>query len=130
MKFNRILNNSKAEACYKNAVKYRYQLQDSIVYLRLAQVQAYLGKYKDAEKNYTLYLQEHGDSYVAQAGLYSVQQMNEWEGRGDVISLVMEIVDNNNTYKVLRKKPDGNSYARNIAAKYGVTYEQMLTRIK
>lgn len=59
-----------------------------------------------------------------------VEEMNEWEGRGDVISLVMEIVDNNNTYKVLRKKPDGNSYARNIAAKYGVTYEQMLTRIK
>ena len=27
-----------------------------------------------------------------------VEEMNEWEGRGDVISLVMEIVDNNNTY--------------------------------
>lgn len=53
-------------------------------------------------------------------------EMNKWDGRGDVISLAMEIVDNVNTYKVLRKEPDTSSYARNIALRYNVTYDQML----
>ena len=53
-------------------------------------------------------------------------KMNEWEGDGKVVSLSMEIVDNVNTYHVLRKEPDSESFARNIATKYGVTYEQML----
>ena len=52
--------------------------------------------------------------------------MNKWDGEGDVVSLVMEIVDNVNTYKVLHKDPDTSSFAKNIALKYGVTYEQLL----
>ena len=54
------------------------------------------------------------------------EQMNEWDGEGKVVSLTMEIVNNVNTYKVLRKEPDSSSFAHNIALKYGVTYEQML----
>ena len=38
----RILNNSKAVSAYKNAARYRYQ--DSIVYLRYAQVLQYQGE--------------------------------------------------------------------------------------
>lgn len=53
-------------------------------------------------------------------------EMNEWDGEGKVVSLTMEIVDNVNTYRVLRREPDSSSFARNIAMKYGVTYEQML----
>lgn len=53
-------------------------------------------------------------------------KMNEWDGESRVVSLTMEIVDNVNTYKVLRKEPDSSSFAHNIALKYGVTYEQML----
>lgn len=53
-------------------------------------------------------------------------KMNEWDGEGKVVSLTMEIVNNVNTYKVLRKEPDSSSFAHNIALKYGVTYEQML----
>lgn len=53
-------------------------------------------------------------------------EMNEWDGDGEVVSLSMEIVDNVNTYRVLRKEPDSSSFAKNIAIKYGVTYEQML----
>lgn len=52
--------------------------------------------------------------------------MNKWDGAGRVISLTMEIVNNVNTYRVLRKEPDSSSFAHNIAFKYGVTYEQML----
>jgi peptidoglycan-associated lipoprotein len=49
----RILNNSRAVAAYKNAIRYQYA--DSIVYLRYAQALQYQGKYKDAEKQYDLY---------------------------------------------------------------------------
>ncbi len=73
----RILNNSKAESCYKNAIRYKYQ--DSIVYLHYAQVLHYQAKYKDAEKNYDIYLQAHPDDYVAQAGRYACQQVPEWK---------------------------------------------------
>lgn len=73
----RILNNSKAVNCYQNAIRNKYQ--DSIVYLRLAQVLQYQGKYKEADKNYVLYLEAHPTDYVAQAGHYACNQVNEWK---------------------------------------------------
>lgn len=73
----RILNSSKAENAYKNAVRNKYA--DSIVYLRLAQVQQYQAKYKDADKNYLIYLESHPDDYVAQAGHYACNQINAWK---------------------------------------------------
>lgn len=57
---------------------------------------------------------------------YKIEEMNQWEGNSDVVSITMEIKDNVNTFKVLRKVPEKNSYARNVALKYGVTYEQMI----
>jgi len=54
-----------------------------------------------------------------------IPDMNAWEGKGKVISVIMEIKDNVNTFKVRRSEPDYSSYARNIALKYGITYEQM-----
>ncbi len=54
-----------------------------------------------------------------------IPEMNEWEGRGDIISIVMEIKNNHNTFKIKRSAPESSSYARNIAEKYGITYEQM-----
>lgn len=56
----------------------------------------------------------------------SVDEMNLWDGDTKVVSLTMEIEDNVNTFRVLRKEPDHSSFAKNIAMKYGVTYEQML----
>ena len=55
----------------------------------------------------------------------SIDEMNEWPGESDFVSLVMEIKDNVNTFKVKRSEPESKSYARNIAQKYGITYEQM-----
>jgi peptidoglycan-associated lipoprotein len=72
----RILNNSRAVAAYKNAIRYQYA--DSIVYLRYAQALQYQGKYKDAEKQYDLYLQAHPKDYVAMAGKYACQQADTW----------------------------------------------------
>lgn len=56
----------------------------------------------------------------------TVDEMNEWDGKGKVVSLTMEIANNENTYRVLRKEPESSSFAHNIALKYGVTYEQLL----
>ena len=51
----RILNNARAANAYKNAIRNKYQ--DSIVYLRYAQVLQYQGKYREADQQYLLYLQ-------------------------------------------------------------------------
>ena len=74
----RIINHPRAVNAYKNAITYKYQLTDSIVYLRQAQVLHYQGKYSDAIRGYELYLESHPDDYVAQAGRYACQQMENW----------------------------------------------------
>jgi peptidoglycan-associated lipoprotein len=42
----------------------------------------YQGKYKDAAKNYELYLQAHPDNYVARAGKYACNKIDEWKKEG------------------------------------------------
>ena len=54
-----------------------------------------------------------------------IPEMNGWDGDSRIVSVVMEIKDNRNTFKLKRSSPDTSSYARNIAEKYGITYEQM-----
>ena len=73
----RILNNTRATSAYKNAIKYHYP--DSIVYLHYAQVLQYQGKYKDAIKQYDIYLEAHPNDYVAMAGKYGCTQVEEWK---------------------------------------------------
>ncbi len=58
----------------------------------------------------------------------SIPEMNKWDGRGSVTSLVMERKDEKNTFLLKRAEPDSSSYARDIAEKYGITYEQMTDR--
>lgn len=72
----RIINNPKATNAYRNAIRNHYQ--DSIVYLRYAQALHYQGKYRDADKNYLIYLEAHPTDYEAQAGHYACQQIEEW----------------------------------------------------
>ena len=43
----------------------------------------------------------------------------------DVSSIVMASEEGKRSYKVVEKAPEGSSYARDIAAKYGVTYEML-----
>lgn len=73
----RILNNKHAASAYKNAIRYDYT--DSIVYLRYAQVLQYQGKYKEADNQYLIYLQTHPADYVAQAGHYACNSIDEWK---------------------------------------------------
>ena len=55
----------------------------------------------------------------------SIPEMNNWDGQGKITSLVMERKDEKNTFLLKRAEPDSSSYARDIAEKYGITYEQL-----
>lgn len=78
----RILNNPRAVNCYNNALRCKYQLKDSTVFLNAGLVLQYQGKYKDAAKSYDLYLQSHPDNYVARAGKYACSKIDEWKKDG------------------------------------------------
>lgn len=66
------------------------------------------------------------NTHIHQLARMTNQMNDEWEGEYKIVSLSMEIANNTNTYRILRKEPDSNSYAHNIAVKYGVTFEQMM----
>lgn len=74
---HRILNNNKAVSAYKNAIRNNYP--DSLVFLHYAQVLQYQGKYKEAIKQYDIYLLTHPNDYVAQAGKYACMQVETWK---------------------------------------------------
>ena len=78
----RAINNPRAANCYQSALRCKYHLQDSTIFLHAGQVLQYQGKYKDAAKSYELYLQSHPDDYVAKAGMYSCQKIDEWKKEG------------------------------------------------
>ena len=78
----RILNNPRAANCYQSALRCKYQLQDSTIFLHAGQVLQYQGKYKDAAKSYDLYLEKHPDNYVAKAGKYACGKVDEWKKEG------------------------------------------------
>lgn len=75
----RILNNPRASNCYQSALRCKYQLQDSAIFLHAGQVLQYQGKYKEAAKNYELYLEAHPNDYVALAGKYACSKIDEWK---------------------------------------------------
>lgn len=75
-------------------------------------------------------LKEKGSAVIFNTHIHevarSIEDMNKWNGESKFVSLIMEIVNNENTFKVKRSEPDSCSYAMNIARKYGITYEQMI----
>ena len=74
-------------------------------------------------------LKETGSAVIFNTHIHdvarSIEEMNAWPGKSSFVSLVMEIKDNVNTFRVKRSAPESKSYAKNIAEKYGITYEQM-----
>ena len=78
----RILNNPRAVSCYQSALRCKYHLKDSTIFLNAGLALQYQGKYKDAAKSYELYLEKHPDNYVAQAGRYACNKIEEWKKEG------------------------------------------------
>ena len=75
---NRMINSTaKAVSGYMNALRYDYP--DSILYLRLGQMQQKNGRYADAIKNYDAYLQYDPTSVQAFNGVEGSQKALEWK---------------------------------------------------
>ena len=56
----------------------------------------------------------------------NLEEINAPDGKIKVASLVTGIHEGRRSYKVYCAPPDGISYARDIAEKYGVTYSQLM----
>ena len=56
---------------------------------------------------------------------HEIDAINEVGGDGRAASLIVVAEDGKRTYKVKAAPPEGNSFAKDIAVKYGVTYEQL-----
>lgn len=52
------------------------------------------------------------------------------EGGVKIDTLVAGIADGKRSFMITRAKPDGRSYARDIAEKYGLTYESIIGKIR
>lgn len=72
----RLINNPRAEQAYANAIRNNHE--DSIVFLRYAQVLQANGKYADAVKNYETYLTYDETNELARNGLYASKMAGEW----------------------------------------------------
>lgn len=73
----RLINHvPRATSGYMNAVRYNYP--DSIVYLRIGQMNQKSGKYSDAIKYYTTYLENAPDSELALNGIAGSEQALNW----------------------------------------------------
>lgn len=62
----------------------------------------------------------------------SVDRINaECLPRGGVAidNMVAEVTDGQRSFKIVRKKPDGKSYARDIAEKYGLSIDKIMEKI-
>ncbi|MCQ2197083.1 MAG: OmpA family protein [Bacteroidaceae bacterium] len=75
--YRRINYTAKAMAAYQNAIRYKYQ--DSMKVFYLAQMQHKTGDYKNAEKNYQLFLDSVPDHKMAQIGLLGIKQAQKWK---------------------------------------------------
>ncbi len=74
---NRLINNTgKATSGYMNAIRYDYP--DSIVYLRLAQMQHKAGAYAEAIKNYDIYSENAPSSQLAINGIQGCELAPGW----------------------------------------------------
>ena len=83
--YRRIGYSAKAAGGYQNAVRYKAGGMDAV--LRLAQMQHWMGKYNDAIKNYTLYLDSVPSSLEALNGLEGCRQATVWKKKGSLYSI-------------------------------------------
>lgn len=75
--YRRINYTAKALGAYQNAVRYHYP--DSMSLFYLAQMQHKQGEYKQAQKNYQLFLDSVPDSERARLGLQGAMQAQQWK---------------------------------------------------
>ena len=63
----------------------------------------------------------------------SVPKINEEckkSGGVRIDNMVAEVTDGERSFRIVRKTPDGKSYARDIAEKYGLSREKIMTKLE
>ncbi len=75
--YRRINYSAKAVGAYQNAIRYHYE--DSLAYLRLAQMQQRQGDYKNAMKSYQAYLDSVPNDPLALNGMQGCMQAQIWK---------------------------------------------------
>jgi len=75
--YRRINYAARAAGAYRNAVRYKYS--DSMAIRHLADMQRMTGAYKEAAKNYELYLQQAPADEVARNGLKACEMAQQWK---------------------------------------------------
>lgn len=60
----------------------------------------------------------------------SINERCTEQGGASIDTLVAGMADGQRSFKIMRKKPDGKSYAKDIADKYGISYEHIMKKIK
>ena len=75
--YRKINYTSRARGAYQNAVRYKYS--DSIVFFYLAEMQRRDKDYKNAAKNYEIYLAHKPADKLAMNGLISAQNARKWK---------------------------------------------------
>ena len=83
--YRRIGYSAKAAGAYQNAVRYKTGEPEAL--LRLAQMQHWMGKYNEAIKNYTLYLDSVPSSQEALNGLEGCKLAAVWKKKGSLYSI-------------------------------------------
>ena len=83
--YRRIGYSAKAAGAYQNAVRYKAGGDEAV--LRLAQMQHWMGKYNEAVKNYTMYLDSVPSSVEAQVGLEGCRLATAWKKKGSLYSI-------------------------------------------
>lgn len=108
--FRRINYSAKAIGAYQNAIRYGYP--DSMAILYLAQMQHRGGNYKDAQKNYELFLDYEPGNQLAINGKQGCMQAPIWKNRP--------------TNYIVRKEPTLNSRRTDFSpVLYGDEYDQL-----
>ncbi len=75
--YRKIHNSQRAAGAYQNAIRYKYP--DSLAYRHLADAQLKNGEYKASIKSYTTYLEFAPNDRMAQIGLQTAKQSQEWK---------------------------------------------------
>ena len=60
---------------------------------------------------------------------FEIKEFNEFAGTDKITSLVAESEEGKRSFKIHIAPPEGKSYAEDIAEKYGVTYEALISNV-
>ena len=73
----------RATGAYQNAIRYHYK--DSMAYFYLARSFQMQGKYKDAIKNYNLFLERKPGDMLAKNGIRGCEMAVDWKKKSDTL---------------------------------------------